>query len=265
MSPKLNPMNAIGRHRLLAAAAAIAAAGLAAAVIFQPRSPPEFPPLPNFAAYDQTADMKAAFIDYLTPIVEYQNAQILDDRSRLQRIALAIHNGSFVLWFDKEWLQQLAEKYGVEWKEDGLSAVADELLGRVDVIPVSLVIAQAAKESSWGQSKFAVVGNNLFGQWCYDEDCGIEPEQRPDGATNRVRSFDSVGNAVRSYLLNLNTNGSYAELRRIRQGLRDRHQPITGIALADGLLLYSRRREAYVEEVKMMIRQFQDFKNTRME
>ena len=264
MNLRFNALTAIGRNRLYAIVAALASAvTVLAIVIVRPWAPPEFPPLPNFAAYDQVADMKAAFIDYLTPIVEYQNGRILENRARLERVTDAIMNGRFVFWFDMEWLKRLAGKYEVDWKEDDLSSVTSELLSRVDIIPVSLVIVQAAKESSWGQSRFAVEGNNLFGHWCYDEDCGIEPEQRADGATHQVRKFKTVSNAVRSYLHNLNTHDSYAELRRIRQRLRNNHQPLTGIALAEGLLFYSERREAYVEEVKTMIQQYRAFKNAR--
>ncbi len=265
MNPESNAPTEQGRDRLRAIGAALLLA-LAALAIYISRPPAperEFPPLPDFSSYQQADDMKAAFIDYLTPIIEYQNARILKDRERLERITNSLMNGRLVLWFDREWLKQLAEKYGVDWKADEINSVASALIGRFDIVPASLVIVQAAKESSWGQSRFAVEGNNLFGHWCYDEDCGIVPEQRPDGAAHELRKFKTVSNAVRAYLRNLNTHDSYAELRRIRQRLRGNHLPVTGIALADGLLFYSERREAYVEEVKLMIQQYHTFKNAR--
>lgn len=243
----------------------LSVAAVVAIVLNVPPPSQSFPPLPHFSAYEQPEDMKAAFIDYLTPIVDYENAQILKDRARLERITGELMTGRMVTWFNMGWLKRLAGEYGVAWQKNDMSAVTAELLRRVDVIPLSLVIVQAAKESRWGQSRFAVEGNNLFGHWCYDQDCGIEPEQRPDGATHLVRSFDSVNAAVRSYLHNLNTHDAYEKLREIRLGLRLDHQPVTGMALADGLLLYSERREDYVEEVKTMIRQYHGFKNARGE
>lgn len=253
-----------GRQRLIAGASVLLLCILLSTIyLIHPDTPRSFPPLPDFASYQQVADRKAAFINYLTPIVDYQNARILKDRDRLDRIAHELNNGRFIFPVDREWLRRLAEKYDVPWREDNINAVANELMGRVDLIPTPLVIVQAAKESSWGQSRFAVEGNNLFGHWCYAEDCGMEPELRPDGANHQVRRFKSVSNAVRAYLHNLNTHASYEKLRRIRKQLRADHLPVTGLALADGLMFYSEQREAYIEEVKAMIRQYHAFKKAR--
>lgn len=247
------------------AAALLSVAAVLAILITVPSAPPRFPPLPDFSTYRQTDQMKAAFIDYLTPIVEYQNGLILADRTRLTRIAGDVAKGRDVLWFDMSWLRRLARRYDVAWHGDDLASVSEELLRRVDIIPLSLVIVQAAKESSWGQSRFALEGNNLFGHWCYDDECGLVPEQRPEGDIHRVRAFTSVSEAVRSYLRNLNTHERYAALRRIRERLRLAGRPISGLALADGLLFYSERRADYVEEVKAMIRQYLSFQNARPE
>ena len=222
-----------------------------------------FGPLPDFNSYEQVKKRKAAFIDYLTPIIEYQNGKILHDRSRLEQISGNILNGETLPEGDKKWLEQLADKYDVEWNDENLASAAIELARRVDIIPPSLALVQAAKESSWGRSRYAIEVNNLFGQWCYDEGCGVIPAERPLDATHEVKRFRSVADATRSYIHNLNTHPRYATLRRIRQNLRMHHRPLNGSSLADGLLYYSERRQAYIEEVKEMIIQLRLFQQQR--
>ena len=229
------------------------------------RPRPQFPTMPDFGSYGRVEARKAAFIDYLTPIVEYFNDRILMDRKHLKQISMSIAAGAKISWADIIWLQGLAEQYAVEWNADDLRSVALQLKRRVDIIPVPLVLVQAAKESSWGQSRFAVEAHNLFGQWCFHQGCGVQPDQRPAGARHEVRRFKTAGDSVRSYLHNINTHSGYADLRRIRQRLREQHQPVTAGALADGLLFYSERRGAYVEEIKLMIAQYRKFQNARVE
>lgn len=113
---------------------------------------------------------------------------------------------------------------------------------------------QAANESAWGQSRFAQQGNNLFGQWCFSEGCGLVPSQRGSDADHEVRTFDSINDSVASYLHNLNTSHAYADLRDIRADLRANNQPFDALMLAEGLSQYSTRGEEYVEEIQMMIR-----------
>jgi Bax protein len=130
----------------------------------------------------------------------------------------------------------------------------DDLLRRVDAIPASLALAQSANESAWGTSRFAKDGSNFFGQWCYDAGCGLVPSKRNAGASHEVAVFDSPEESVASYLLNLNTNRAYTELRSIRASLRARNKEISGEALAAGLRKYSERGDAYVKELRSMIR-----------
>jgi len=222
-----------------------------------------FPSLPDFTSITRVDDRKAAFFDYLTPIVQYYNTRILADRRHLKRISISVADGDKLSWVDAIWLQQLAEQYAVEWSDDDSGEVIRKLLRRVDIIPVPLVLVQAAKESSWGQSRFAVEAHNLFGQWCFHQGCGVEPDQRRAGTRHEVRRFKTAGESVRSYLQNLNTHDSYADLRRIRQQLREQQRPVTASALANGLSLYSERRDAYVKEIKSMIVQYRKFQSTR--
>jgi Bax protein len=130
------------------------------------------------------------------------------------------------------------------------------LLHRVDQIPASLVLAQAAIESDWGTSRFAKEGHNYFGIWCYTNGCGMIPEARPKGATYAVRRFSSAAASVGAYFMIINTKPLYAQLRFIRARERLRHHAISGAALAEGLLHYSTRRQAYVDSVKQLIKDY---------
>ena len=133
----------------------------------------------------------------------------------------------------------------------------------MDIVPLQLALVQAAKESSWGRSRYAVQSNNIFGQWCFKQGCGVIPKERPAGARHEVRKFDSVSDAIRSYIHNLNSHYRYNNLREIRQSLRQNGQAIEGDELVDGLLFYSERRHQYVEEIRSMIRQLRFFQRQR--
>ena len=215
-----------------------------------------FPPLPDIAAYESATARKNAFFNYLKPIIEFQNLRILSSRARLQRIHEELLAGESITWTDERWLYNLADEYGIDGNVHSQKDLTAELILRVDVVPVSLALIQAAKESGWGRSRYAEEGNNLFGQWCYLPGCGIVPTQRSEGATHEVRSFDTVSDAVFAYMRNLNTHQSYGALRAQRADIRAAGRIARGAELAESLIFYSERREAYVEEVKAMIRQY---------
>lgn len=218
-----------------------------------------FPPLPDFSAYEQVDEMKAAFIDYMSPIVEYHNERIMSERKRLESIHEAIAHGEEVPYSEFRWLKRLSRKYDVKWKQDEVLVVTRELLTRVDIVPIQLAVVQAAKESSWGRSRYAVQVNNLFGQWCYNRGCGVVPRDRDKGARHEVRKFSTVSDATRSYMHNLNSHRNYSSLRELRRDLRAQGRSIDGMGLVDGLLLYSERRQQYVDEIRSMIKQYSYF------
>ena len=126
----------------------------------------------------------------------------------------------------------------------------EELLRRVDIVPPSLALAQAAEESGWGVSRFARRGKALFGQKVFRGGEGLVPLERPDGARYRVRSFDRVIDGVRAYLHNLNTHYAYARFRRVRARMRQEDGTLDSYGLAGTLLKYSERREAYLETIR---------------
>ncbi|UCB53715.1 MAG: glucosaminidase domain-containing protein [Thiotrichales bacterium] len=220
---------------------------------------PKFAPLPDFSSYRQVKDMKAAFIDYLSPIVAYHNERILGERKRLLKVHDTLVLGGSPSYSESRWINQLAEKYGVELNQKEPVVVTQELLSRVDIVPVQLAVVQAAKESSWGRSRYAVQVNNMFGEWCYRKGCGIVPKDRSEGDRHEVRRFESVSESTRSYMHNLNSHHNYSSLRQLRQELRATGRAIEGGELVDGLLFYSERRQQYVDEIKSMIKQYSYF------
>jgi len=247
-------------HPLRAAAivCALALAVLVPVVLAIWIAPPEEPPpglepLPDFAAIDDTNERKARFINYVEPIVEQVNREVQTERERLLTIAGRWNEQGQLSTRDARWLDQLAQRYQLDPERD-----TDELLGelrrRVDTVPIALAVAQAAKESAWGRSRFAQQGHNLFGEWCFTPGCGIVPGGRAAGAQHEVRRFATVGDSVRSYVHNLNTHSAYRRLRQLRAEARAAGREPTAVELAGGLLRYSERGQVYVDEIRSLIR-----------
>lgn len=206
--------------------------------------------IPDFRQYEAGEERKTQFFAYLRPLIEAENARVAADRERLQSLA----DEESIGWFDRRWLEGLAEDYGLDPEEMEEDALIATLLRRVDVVPLSLALAQAAKESGWGTSRFARDGNNLFGEWCFDPGCGLVPRARARERTHEVREFDGPRDSVASYVRNINTHAGYRELRRARARLRSEGKPLSGLVLANELQRYSERGQAYVEDIKGLIR-----------
>jgi Bax protein len=131
-----------------------------------------------------------------------------------------------------------------------------KLLRRVDIIPVSLIIAQAAYESDWGRSRFAKEGLNYFGQRCTVVGCGIIPKNRAAGEIYEVKKFPDVLSSIQGYIHNLNTHSAYMHLRKIRERQRLAHHKLQGEILAQGLFWYSERYERYVIAIRKIIKYY---------
>ncbi|MDX8381543.1 MAG: glucosaminidase domain-containing protein, partial [Ghiorsea sp.] len=155
----------------------------------------------------------------------------------------------------RNWKQEDFDDAGnaKERNKDGSTPWA-ALLKRVDTVPLELVLSQAANESAWGTSRFARKANNLFGQWCFTKGCGLVPSRRNAGSTHEVAAFKSPQLSVRSYLRNLNTGRVYKDLRTIRAQKRAQGKTATAFELAEGLNKYSERGQAYVKEIRSMIK-----------
>jgi Bax protein len=206
----------------------------------------------NFHELDDMATRKKAFLHTLLPTVLIALQEVQQERNKLENILKKIGNipgmspfkggvekySAFFSDPETEFIKKLMKKYR--------TSDAEELLHRVDVIPVSLILGQSAIESSWGGSRFARAGNNLFGIWTWGER-GIVPARREEGKTHKIKIYDTILDSVRSYVLTLNRLGAYRDLREIRRNSKD------SMEMAQGLLYYSERRDAYVEDVKRVI------------
>ena len=209
--------------------------------------------IPDDIKDSATSVKKRTFFMGLLPMALLANQEIAAEREEIKQI-LERHERRESHENDQERIEEISKRYGLRGRPIIDHRARSRLLQRVDIVPPSLVLAQAANESAWGTSRFARLGNNLFGEWTYSPGTGIVPAGRPPGETYEVRKFSSLYESIRSYMNNLNRNGAYHKLREVRAGLRNTEQPVTGIALAKGLTKYSQRGDEYIKEIQAMIR-----------
>lgn len=214
---------------------------------------PAFVALPDFNQYSNTTAKKRAFFDYLRPYVKRENARLRSLRRQLIEIQQKKEKQLRISLEEYAFLYSLYDEFRMEVAETDQSMLR-ELLKRVDIIPDPLVLMQAANESAWGTSRFAVEGYNFFGQWCFREGCGLVPHERVEGSYHEVAKFANPAASIKSYFYNLNTFHTYESLRVIRARLRAEGKPVSGVALAAGLGSYSERGEDYIAEISGMIR-----------
>ncbi len=187
---------------------------------------------------------KETFIKIVLPLVVAENEKILDDREKLNNLI----EKKFTTDAEKQWLRQKLLEYKV--KKSNLK----ELMFRMDMIPVSIALAQAAKESGWGTSRFALEGNAIFGQWTWDGQ-GIAPLKRDGDKNHKILKFPILRASVKAYKNNLNTHKSYQKFREKRQQLRDKNKKITGLALTDTLKNYAQTGSEYTKILNQIITQ----------
>lgn len=201
---------------------------------------------------DSIEQRKRIFIQILLPIVLSENEKIITDRRKLVTI---INRKSFKK--DADWLNEKFQQYKVKNNNP------KELLLKMDIIPPSLAIAQAAYESGWGTSRFAIEGNALFGQWSWKENNGMIPEDRGEDEKHEISKFNQIRYAVSAYKNNLNTHPFYDEFRkeRARQRAGRLSGSISGMKLIEHVHKYSIRGNDYVLGLKKIIEQnaLQDF------
>jgi Bax protein len=198
---------------------------------------------------------KSQFVKQLVPIIQKENKRLVTVRYRIINTFILLNRGYQLKPQDEQWLKTLAEKYKV--KGDIMTDINSrvELLDKVDIIPVSLALAQAANESAWGQSRFSREANNLFGIWTFDKNKGLKPKDRDEEKKHFVRKFKHIDESIQYYMLTLNSHSAYRKMRSIRQQLRNNEQPITGEAMAKGLEKYSEKGTEYVELIQKLIHQ----------
>ena len=202
-----------------------------------------------------TKKRKDMFIKIVLPLIVKENNKIRVDRKRL----FIILNKNSNTDIEKKWLEKKYKQYGV--RQDDLST----LKIRMDEIPVSLAIAQAAKETGWGTSRFALKGNALFGQWTWSGE-GLKPKNADEGKDHKVMKFHSLQLSVRAYLRNLNTHSTYKNLRKARTELRSQNKPLDSIILSRHLDKYAETGNQYIEVLQKIIEQnsLKDFDEARL-
>jgi Bax protein len=210
-------------------------------------------PVPDFNTYKDVINKKKAFFSYLMPEIIRQNNMLRAER----KLVLTIHERTFqaneLIDSEQVLLNNLRLKYRVGQMLNNQDA-ATELIRRVDIIPPELILVQAANESGWGTSRFALKGYNFFGLWCFKKGCGFVPKQRNEGTVHEVAKFRNLSHSVKTYLHNLNRHFAYAQLREIRHQQRQANEPLTAQALVHGLKNYSERGTEYIEELLNMMR-----------
>ncbi len=197
---------------------------------------------------------KQLFFRGMAPLILQANELILKDRKRLEEIRSKFNENNSLDQIDRTWIGKLSVLYKVNSSGDEVTgSVMDELWKKVDIVPPSLALGQAAEESGWGTSRFAASGNAIYGQWTWGKNAMVPEQQRKELGNYGIAAFESLQESVSSYMLNLNTHNAYADLRNKRAELRENGQKITGSVLAEQLTKYSERGEEYVKGLKSLM------------
>ena len=212
--------------------------------------------LPNeIKMIENTTERKEFFIQIILPLILEENNNIKLDRKTL----FSIINKSNNTQLEKKWLEKKYKQYGVVSKDLSVLKI------RMDEVPVSLAIAQAAKETGWGTSRFAQEGNALFGQWTWSGE-GLKPKEADEDKGHKVMKFNVLQASVRAYQRNLNTHRSYKNFRLARAELRDREKPLDSLILSKFLNNYAETGDKYVEVLQKIIKQneLKDFDDSKL-
>ena len=204
---------------------------------------------------ESTKKRKEFFIQIVLPLVLKENNNIRLDRKTLFKIINKSNNTKL----EKKWLEKKYKQSGVTSKD------LTTLKIRMDEIPVSLALAQAAKETGWGTSRFAQEGNALFGQWTWSGE-GLKPKEADESKGHKVMKFNVLQASVRAYQRNLNTHRSYKNFRLARAHLRDNNQPLDSLILSQFLKNYAETGNQYVEVLQKIINQnnLKDFDDAKL-
>ena len=200
-----------------------------------------------------TNKRKETFIKIIMPLILIENEKIIEDRNKLFKILSKQSNSMG----EKVWLKRRFKDYDIKGED------ISELKLRLDIIPTSIAIAQAAKESGWGTSRFALEGNAMYGQWTWGGD-GFEPSQKDKKKEHKILKFPKLQSSVSAYMKNLNTHRGYSEFRKERSKIREKNKTVEGIDLVKYLYTYAQTGSEYVKILKKIIQQndLTDFDNS---
>ena len=201
---------------------------------------------------DFLSEYKKDFVKTLLPLISYENQNVLLERSKLDNIKVYLDNNKTLPESDLKFLYKISKKYKLKTKNKHKYDLVKELLDLVDIIPNSIVLAQAANESGWGTSRFAREFNALFGEYTYDYSNGVVPLLREDGEKHLVKMFDSVDKSIQSYFNNLNSHYAYAGFREVRKIMREKNNFSNIKLLVDELDSYAADTN-YIETINSII------------
>ena len=198
----------------------------------------------DLSKIEPTTRRKKIFLSSILPLIVQSNLEILNHRKALCE-AIKIND------YAKK--QELAKKYNIDLSKIENLIIDDTLIRHIDAIPISLAMAQAAVESGWGTSRFALQGNALYGQWVWNEKKGIKPKFASDNNAV-VRSFDNLYESVKAYLVNLNSHRAYSAMRAKRKRSCSQKKLISGYNLANWMGNYAITREEYIKILRLVIK-----------
>ena len=204
-------------------------------------------------SFKRISSSKQNFIKTILPLISYENQKILIERNNINKIKENLLNQHTLTNENLSYLKKMAKKYKIKENNKHKIDLIDQLLISVDIIPNSIVIAQAANESGWGMSRFAKDYNALFGEYTYDFSKGVIPLKREQGKTHLVKSFSSINNSVESYFKNINTHYAYEKFRLLRKLMRDKNNFSNTNLLVGSLETYA-EDDKYVETISSIIK-----------
>lgn len=193
-----------------------------------------------------TSKMKSYFFSAILHLARIENAKIFQERLFISNIfphlnTIGKESNEYKLF------EEIRKKYKIK-----ADATKEEYLKVIDIVPFSLVLAQAAIESGWGKSRFFKEANNIFGQWTWTGK-GLTPSQRDEGKKHKIKIFNSLQDAIRGYLMNMNLGWGYKEFRKLRAEFRERNMQPSGIVLSRTLVNYSQKKEEYTRLLRKFI------------
>lgn len=196
------------------------------------------------------SEQKEYFFNYLYEAIKEENLKILEEKRYIKEIltkdVLKVNS------FDLQKLFEIRKRYRIKGNLFS-KKVYDK---KVDIVPPSQALAQAAVESGWGKSRFVKEANNIFGHWTYGEH-GLIPESRDEGATHKIRIFKSLGDSIKAYMLNLNRNRAYRAFQERRYELKMKKEELSGLELSQTMINYSGIGEKYLAILKDVIEKYE--------
>ncbi len=210
---------------------------------------------PCFANATQ-APFKTRFIQKMATAAKKENQRIAKQRAYLLKMQSKIAKHQSLSNQDIAWLQAVVKLYRVKDFNRHSTSQWQKLLSKANIIPNSMAIAQAINESSWGRSRFAIEGHNLYGIWCYRPGCGMVPKRRAAGKTYEVKSYPSFQASVQDYFLLINRSLAYQTFRQQRARLTKNKQKITGLNLIKHLKNYSQIGQSYNKIIQRIMQHY---------